>query len=90
MMIIKPLGVSNNCNTISSSSYGNSTLVRVTDIALSNAGHTISCHYANTDLRYTVVLTGGESLILEKGPTDTINSSSTDNTVRIVPVAYKG
>ena len=88
-MIIKPLGVSNNCNTISSNSYGNATLVRVTDIALSNAGHTVGCYYANDVLRYTVVLTGGESLILEKGPTDNINSSSTDNTVRIVPIAYK-
>jgi hypothetical protein len=88
-MIIKPLGISNNCNTVSSSNYGNANLVRVTDIALSNAGHTINCHYANGTLKYTVVIIGGESLLLEKSPTDTINSSSIDNSVRIVPIAYK-
>ena len=88
-MIIKPLGVSNNCNTVSSSNYDNANLVRVTDIGLSNAAHTVTCYYANTTLKYSIVVTGGESVILEKSPTDTINSSSTDNTLRIVPVAYK-
>ena len=88
-MILKPLNISNNCNTTSSSNYNNANLVRVTDIALSNNAHTVNCHYANGSLRYTIVVTGGESVILEKGATDTINSSSTDNTLRIVPVAYK-
>jgi len=89
MNIIKTLSVSNNCNTVSSSNYGNANLVKITHIALSNAAHTVNCHYANGTLKYTVVVIGGESVILEKSPTDTINSNSTDNTVRIVPVAYK-
>lgn len=88
-MIIKPLGISNNCNTVSSSDYANATLVRLSDISLSNSAHTVYCYYANATLRYSVVILGGESLILEKGATDTINSSSVDNTVRIVPIAYK-
>jgi hypothetical protein len=88
-MIIKPLGVSNSCNTISSNNYGNANLVRLTHISLSNGAHTVSCHHANGTLKYSVVILGGESVILEKSPTDTINCTSTDTTMRIVPVAYK-
>jgi hypothetical protein len=88
-MIIKPLGASNTCNTTSSSNYNNANLVRITHIALTNASHTVSCHYANTTLKYSVVIVGGESIILEKSPTDTINSASVDTGLRIVPVAYK-
>jgi hypothetical protein len=87
--VIKPLGISNNCNTVSSNNYNNATLVRLTDIAISNAAHTVTCYYANAALKYSIVVMGGESVILEKSPTDTINSSSTDNTLRIVPVAYR-
>tara|TARA_R110000868_G_scaffold8796_4_gene44978 strand:+ start:429 stop:695 length:267 start_codon:yes stop_codon:yes gene_type:complete len=87
-MIIKPLGASNTCNTTSSSNYNNANLVRITHINLSNGAHTVSC-YANTTLKYSIVVIGGESVILEKSPTDTINSTSTDTSIRIVPVAYK-
>ena len=90
MMILKPLGVSNSCNSTSASSYANSTLVRVTDISLSNAGHTVYCYSNSTTMKYSVVIVGGESIILEKAPTDLINCSSVDNSVRIVPVAYRG
>lgn len=88
-MVIKPLGVSNTCNTTSSNSYGNANLVRISDIALSNSAHTVNCHYANGTLKYSIVVIGGESVILEKSPTDTINSTSSDTSLRIVPVAYK-
>jgi hypothetical protein len=88
-MIIKPLGVSNTCNTTSSNTYANANLVRITHIALTNAAHTVSCHHANGTLKYSLVIIGGESVILEKSPTDTINSASTDTGLRIVPVAYK-
>ena len=88
-MILRPLGASNTCNTTSSSNYNNANLVRITHIALTNASHTVSCYYANNTLKYSIVVTGGESLILEKSPTDTINSASVDTSIRIVPVAYK-
>jgi hypothetical protein len=88
-MIIRPLGLSNSCNTSTSNNYGNANLVKLSHIALSNAAHTINCHYANGTLKFTAVLLGGESMILEKSPTDTINSTSSDTSVRIVPVAYK-
>jgi hypothetical protein len=88
-MIIKPLGLSNSCNTSTSNTYANANLVRITHISLTSAAHVVSCHYANTTLKYSIVVTGGESVILEKSPTDTINSSSTDTSLRIVPVAYK-
>jgi hypothetical protein len=87
-MIIKPLGASNTCNTTSSNTYGNATLVRISHIAVSNGAHTVSC-YTNTTLKYSIVVVGGESVILEKSATDTINSTSTDTSLRIVPVAYK-
>jgi len=89
MMIIKPLGVSNTCNSTSSNSYSNASLVRITHIDNANSAHTVYCYYANATLKYSVVVCGGESVILEKGPTDTINSSSVDTTLRIVPIAYK-
>lgn len=89
MMILKPLGVSNTCNSTSSNTYGNSTLVRVSHHDLSNTAHTVYCYFSNTTLRYSIVIVGGESIILEKGATDTINCSSVDTTVRIVPIAYK-
>ena len=88
-MILKPLGASNTCNTTSSSNYNNANLVRITHIALTNASHTVSCYYANNTLKYSIVVVGGESVILEKSPTDTINSASVDTSIRIVPVAYK-
>ena len=90
MMIIKPLGISNTCNSTSSSSYSNANLVRVTHYDNPNTAHTVYCYYANTTLKYSIVIAGGESIILEKSPTDTINCSSDDATVHIVPVAYKG
>ena len=88
-MIIKPLGASNTCNTTTSNTYANANLVRISHISLSNASHIVSCHYANNTLKYSIVVIGGESVILEKSPTDTINSNSTDTSLRIVPVAYK-
>jgi hypothetical protein len=88
-MIIKLLGLSNSCNTSTSNTYANANLVKISHIAISNSAHTINCHYANGTLKFTTVILGGESMILEKSPTDTINSTSTDATVRIVPVAYK-
>jgi hypothetical protein len=87
--IIKPLGVSNTCNSISSNSYGNASLVRITHIDNANSGHTVYCYSNTGSLKYSVVVCGGESVILEKSPTDNINSSSTDTTLRIVPIAYK-
>ena len=90
MMILKPLGISNSCNSTSTNTYANATLVRVTHIDLSNSAHTVYCYSNSTTLKYSVVICGGESIILEKSPTDLINCSSVDTTVRIVPVAYKG
>ena len=87
--IIKPLGISNSCNTTSSNSYSNVNLVRLTHIDNSDAMHTVYCYFANNSLRYSIDIVGGESINLEKGPTDTINSSSTDTSLRIVPIAYK-
>jgi hypothetical protein len=86
--IIKPLGVSNTCNSTSSNTY-DASLVRITHYDNPNTAHTVYCYYANNTLRYSIVIAGGESIILEKGPMDTINCSSTDTTVRIVPIAYK-
>jgi hypothetical protein len=88
-MIIKPLGVSNSCNSTSANTYANSTLVRVTYEANSNMGHTVYCYSNSSTLKYSIRLCGSESIILEKSPTDLINSTSVDTSVQIVPVAYK-
>jgi hypothetical protein len=88
-MILKPLSTSNSCNSTSADTYANSTLIRVTYEANTNQGHTVYCYSNSSTLKYSIRLCGGESIILEKAPTDLINSSSVDASIQIVPVAYK-
>ena len=89
-MIIKPLGPDQVANTATAANtFSNSTLIRVSHYSNPNTASYIYCYYANGTLRYNSLVVGGESVIFEKGPTDLVNSSSTDMTVHIVPVAYK-
>lgn len=84
---LKVLGVEQSCNT-TANTYGNNQLVRVVHIGLASAGHLVTCKYANGDVKYTVTIAGGDSLILSKGFTDTLQSNAADTSVLAVPVAY--
>lgn len=88
--VIKPLGTSISCNTVNLSTYNNAKLVRLTCTAVTTTGHVITCRYANNVIRYSVGITGGQSLILEKDPTDTFESTAVSSTVlRGTPIAYR-
>ena len=87
--VIKPLGVSIACNT-TVNTYSSAKLVRLTCSAATNLGYVITCKYANTTIKYSVVITGGQSLILEKDPTDTLESTDTGTTlIRGTSIAFR-
>jgi|APGre2960657404_1045060.scaffolds.fasta_scaffold01146_12 hypothetical protein len=88
--IIKPLGVSVVCNTANINTYSNAKLVRLTCTANTANGYVVTCKYANGTTNYSVVITGGQSLIVEKNPTDTLESNDIGTTlVRGTSIAYR-
>jgi hypothetical protein len=86
--ILKPLGTERSCNT-QSNTYGGNPLVRITHTGAVTSSHLITCKYANATVRYTFSLTGSTSAIVEKGPTDTLESTDTGTTIGAVAIAYK-
>ena len=89
-MIIKPLGAESVCNTITFSSYSNSTLVKISHASAVTTLALITCKDStNTTTKWTTSVIGGETLILQKSATDILTSNSTDTSVVAVPVAYK-
>ena len=86
--IIKPLGVSRSCNT-QSNTYGNNVLVYLTHSATPTADHLITCKLANGAVKYTIIIGGGTNLILEKGATDSLETTDTGTSVHAVAIAYK-
>ena len=86
--IIKPLGTERSCNT-QSNTYGGNILVRLTHSGAVTASHLVTCKYANSLVRYTISITGGTTLLLEKGTTDTLETSDTGTSVGAVAVSYK-
>ena len=49
--ILKPLAVEAVCNTTTTNTYANATLVRVTCIGSSTAAHLVTCYYANASAK---------------------------------------
>ena len=86
--IVKPLGVSRSCNT-QSNTYGNNVLVYMTHSANPTSEHLITCKLANGAVKYTISIVGGTNLILEKGATDTLETTDTGTSVDAVAIAYK-
>ena len=88
--IIKPLGTESVCNTITFSSYSNSTLVKISHASAVTTLALITCKDStNTTTKWTTSVIGGETIIVEKGATDIITSNNTSATLVAVPVAYK-
>jgi len=88
--VIKPLGISIACNTSNISAYSNAKLVRLTCTAALTVAYTITCKNADGDTNYSVTIVGGQSLILEKAPTDTLQSSDGAGTsVTGVKIAFR-
>jgi len=88
--IIKPLGTSAVMNTVTYSAYGNNNLVRISHSSAVTTSTLITCKDStNTNINWTVVIGGGESIIVQKNATDILTSNSTDTSVYAVAVAYK-
>ena len=88
--IIKPLGTESVCNTTTFSSYSNSTLVKLSHASAVTTLALIICKDStNTITKWTMSVVGGETLIVEKSPTDLLTSNNTAATLVAVGVAYK-
>ena len=88
--IIKPLGNVAVMNTVNFSAYGNNNLVRISHSSAITTTALITCKdYSNTNVNWTMVVNGGESVIVQKGATDILTCNSTDTSVMAVAVAYK-
>jgi hypothetical protein len=88
--VLKPLGnniVSN--SVVFSSVYGNP-LVRITHSSATTGSALVTCKDStNTNILWTMVITGGNEVIVQKNPTDLLTSNSTDTSLNMCPVAYK-
>jgi hypothetical protein len=88
--VIKPLGTSISCNSSNSNTYGNAKLVRITCSAALTTAYTITCTDSSSATVYTINIVGGQSLILEKSPTDTLTSNAVGSTVVLgTAIAYR-
>jgi len=88
--IIKPLGTESVCNTTTFSSYSNSTLVKISHASAITTLALVTCKDStNTTIKWTTSVIGGETIIVEKSPTDLLTSNNTAATLVAVGVAYK-
>jgi hypothetical protein len=87
--VIRPIGTQISPNTTVTSTFGGNKLVRCAHAGSTASYHVITCKYANNVTKWTIALTGGQSMILEKDPTDQITSDATDTTVSAVAIAYR-
>jgi hypothetical protein len=88
--IFKPLGTESVCNTTTFSSYGNSSLVKLSHASAITTLALITCKDStNTTTNWTMSVIGGETLVVQKAPTDILTSNSTDASLVAVGVAYK-
>ena len=87
--VIKPLGTESICNTVTFSSYGNNSLVKISHASAINTLALITCKDStNTVTKWTASIIGGETLIVQKGATDILTSNNTAATLVAVPVAF--
>jgi hypothetical protein len=88
--VIKALGNSAVMNTSTFSAYSNNSLVRITHSSAVTTSTLITClDSTNTIVNWTLVLIGGDTVIVQKNGTDILTSNSTDTSVTAVPIAYK-
>ena len=87
-MIFKPLANSDNCNT-TPSSYGNNVLVRVSKFNNPNTATVVICKANTGTQKWSILVLGGESVVLEKTATDTLETATSATDMRAVAVSYK-
>jgi len=88
--IYKPLGTESVCNTTTFSSYGNSSLVKLSHASAITTLALITCKDStNTTTNWTTSVIGGETIVVQKAPTDILTSNNTAATLVAVGVAFK-
>jgi len=89
-VILKPLGLSSAISSASNTDFSSNKLVRITHTANTVKVNIITCKYAsNSSTKWSIALTGGQDIILEKDPTDTLTSNAITAAIRGVAVAYR-
>jgi hypothetical protein len=86
---VKPLSSIITPNTTVTSTFGGNKLIKLTHTGAVTALNTITCKYANNDTRWSIGLTGGQDIVLEKDPTDQITASNADTSISGVAIAYR-
>jgi hypothetical protein len=88
-VVVKPLSSVVTPNTSVTSTFGGNKLIKLTHSGTVTTYHIITCKYANNDTKWTIALTGGQDIVLEKDPTDQITSNNADTSVSGVAIAYR-
>lgn len=83
--IVKLLSNSVACNT-TPSAFGNNKLVQVTNI--NTTAYLVTQRDSANNILGSIAISGGATLVIEKSPTDTLESNNTTNVVATV-VAYR-
>ena len=86
--VIKPLTSVETPNTSTTTTFGGNKLVRLTHAGAAGTHHVITCTDADSAVRWTIALTGGQDILLEKEPTDTITSNAGDTSITGTAVAF--
>lgn len=86
---VKPLSSIITPNTTVTSTFGGNKLIKLTHTGTVTTFHTITCKYANNDTKWSIGLTGGQDIVLEKDPTDQITSNNADTSISGVAIAYR-
>lgn len=88
--VFKPLGTYTALTSSINSNFGGNKLVRLTYVSAPTAKRTITCKLASdSSIKWTITLTGGQEIIVEKDPTDTITQDDTIAAVFGTAVAYR-
>lgn len=88
--IFKPLGSSITVSSAVNSNFNGNKLVRITHAGAVTTNHIITCKLASdSSTKWSIALTGGQDIILEKDTTDTITSNDAGTSLTGVAVAYR-
>jgi hypothetical protein len=86
---VKPLSSIITPNTTVTSTFGGNKLIKLTHTSASTSYSIVTCKYANNDTKWTIALTGGQDIVLEKDPTDQITTNAADTSISGVAIAYR-
>ena len=86
---VKPLTSIITPNTTVTSTFGGNKLIKLNFSQTTSNYAVITCKYANNDTKWTIAITGGQDIVLEKDPTDQITTNASDTSVSGFAIAYR-